>query len=301
MSTLRDLSIFTHAILNESIFSSPSAVREWLQPRSFAGSSYSFVGAPWEIYQPPIEGDQVLTPEHPHTITIFAKGGAAYGYNSQIALIPQYGIALTLLTAGDQSALFFLYDALLSTLIPAVDKAAREEAETNGFVGTFASSASACGATTGLSSGQDVCTNASFALDDDSLIMSSLSRNGSDILEAFATIWSLTVGSVIPPLENSSLRLFPTELPPVHGKLADNRDVVHEDWRMTWSVGLSSDTELPHKGFPRRDCLTWAFSDWLYYGGEPIDRIVFVRDPATGEVLGVEVPFLRSGFLARDA
>ena len=245
--------------------------------------------------EPSIEGADALTPDHPHTIPIFAKGGAAYGYNSQIAVIPQYGVGLVLLTAGDQSALFLLYDALLSALVPAIDEAAREEAVATGFTGNFSSSAAACSAT----GGPEVCIKATFALDADSLILESLSRNGSDILDAVTTIWQLTLGSVLPPLDNSSLRLFPTEIPPVMGKLADGRAVAREDWRLVWGVGLPSDTELPHKGLLSRDCLSSAFVDWLYYGSEPVDRVVFVRDAATGAVLGVEVPFLRSGFLAK--
>jgi len=210
-------------------------------------------------------------------------------------VIPQYGISLVLLTAGDQSALFLLYDALLSVLVPAVDEAAREEAKTTGFDGSFASPASTCAG----ASGGVACTNATFKLDADSLVLTSLSRNGSDILKAFATIWAVTVGSFIPPLDNLPLRVFPTEIPGTPARLADGRSVVLEDWRLWWGVSIEGDTELPVKGHQSSDCLLWAFADWLYYAGEPIDRVVFVRDAATGAVLGVEVPFLRSGFLAR--
>ena len=47
----------------------------------------------------------------------------------------------------------------------------------------------------------------------------------------------------------------------------------------------------------------WQTADWLYYGGEAVDRLVFVKDAATGEVLSVDVPFLRakltSGYYSR--
>jgi actin-related protein 6 len=66
-----------------------------MKPSSFAGSPYTFVGMPWEIYRP-----VDLTPEHPHPVAIFGKSGGAMGYRSQVSLVDEYGIGIVALSAG---------------------------------------------------------------------------------------------------------------------------------------------------------------------------------------------------------
>lgn len=93
VSTVADLSVFLYAILDWAVLSTPTAVREWLQPRSFAGSPYSFVGTPWEIFRPALE---LLFPGYDktldsinggHTVTINAKGGVVYGTKVRYPLL----------------------------------------------------------------------------------------------------------------------------------------------------------------------------------------------------------------------
>ncbi|GAB1319767.1 Beta-lactamase transpeptidase [Madurella fahalii] len=290
VSSLADLSSFLHAILDRTVLDSPTEVREWLQPRSFAGSPHSFLGTPWEIFRPPPE---LLFPEAEgagHTVTILNKDGAAYGYRARISVLDEYGVGIVVLTAGDQTALTSIYDAALAVLVPAVDAAARESAGRE-YVGGFA----------GLSTAETgrVPVNATTEMDGVSLKLVGLSRNGTDLLASLQEIWTVTMGAFLPSLEPQGVwRLYPAEIARP-GTSEDGRELVLEDWRVTWEVELNPDTELPGRGLSGYDCLSWTVVDWLYYGSEPTDRVVFVKDAQTGSVLGLEVPFLRTGSMEK--
>ncbi|KAK0707715.1 beta-lactamase/transpeptidase-like protein [Lasiosphaeris hirsuta] len=291
VSTLSDLSAFLHAILSRSATLGLTAtqINEWLQPRAFTGSRSSFVGAPWEIFRPEPEllfpGYDVASGQGGHTVTVFAKDGAAYGYRARIALLDEYGVGLVLLTAGDADALTSVFDAALSVLVPALEGAAREEGKRE-YVGAFAGKSTR---ETG-----EVEVNASVALDGASLRLIGLARNGTDILESLGELWAATVGEFLPSIETTGVyRLYPTGIFR-ESVLADGRKVLEEDWRLSPDLLLNSDTELPGKGISGNDCLDWTLVDWMYYGSEPVDRFVFVKDVGTGSVLGLDLPFLRT-------
>lgn len=281
VSSLSDLSALAYGILSRSILS-PTETRQWLKPQSFAGSPYSFVGLPWEIYRPPN-----LVPDHPHTVAIYAKSGGAYGYRSQLAVLDEYGIAIILLSAGDMTAVPYIYDAMLATFVPAVDTATRQQAEN--LTGTFSNRL--------LSEDSGLCVDLTITQDADSLVLSSVSRNGSDIISALAQIWNLTVGSQLSAI-SSVFRIFPTE--DTAQASLDGVPVIRESWRLWLSPVYGSGSDLPGKGFGSHDCISWTLNDWIHYGSEPVDRVVFVRDSRTMELLGVELPFLRSGLLSLD-
>lgn len=234
-------------------------------------------------------------PAHPHPITLYAKSGSAYGYCSQLAIVDEYGVALVVLTAGDPNALPYLYDAMLHVVVPAVDQAAREQAAAT-FTGTYVSLPSPS-PTTNTTTTASVNVNATIIQDDASLILSSLHRNNASILAAMHQIWTATIGANAPPLV-PRFRLFPTKL--VSGTTSDHeRRVVREVWHLWLEPVYPPSSDLPGSGLGAAECTAWMNGDWLHYGGEPLDRVVFVRDAETGEVLGLEVPFLRAGLLRR--
>ncbi|KEZ46560.1 Uncharacterized protein SAPIO_CDS0356 [Scedosporium apiospermum] len=284
VSTLSDLSVFAHGILSRSskILPSEAAINAWLKPNSATGSLNSLVGLPWEIFR-----TANLTPKHPHVIDIYAKGGGAYNYRSQLSLIDEYGVGIIILTAGASGALTPIYDAVLTTIVPAIDEVARQQAQQ--YAGEFGA----------ISNG--VVVNATLELDDDSIIIQSLNRDGHDILEGFQVIFSQAFGSIL-GLGVAGPRLFPTGVKtPGEVKLCNGtRAVVREDWRLNWSEFVNfEESELPGVGVTAQDCLSWTLADWMHYGKEPLDRYIFVTDAESGEVLGFEVPFLRSGLLQK--
>lgn len=284
VSSLADLSILTHSILSRNVPGLTAAqVREWLKPNAFTGSPHSFVGMPWEI----LRTDSLLSHDPGQTLTFYAKSGGAYGYRSHIALLDSHGVGLVLTTAGDMYALTYLYDAMLATLVPAVDLAAREEAETS-LVGSNASRSPCEG-----SNSTAPCVKATLELSD-TLELTSLTRDGNDILNAISELWLVTVGAQLAPIA-PIFRFFPTG--DITSQEVDGGRVTKEVWRVFFETDLpDSKTGLPGQGLSAQECNGWMLHDWIHYGSEPVDRMLIVRDEDE-EVIGIEFPFLRSGLL----
>ncbi|KAI9896740.1 hypothetical protein N3K66_008912 [Trichothecium roseum] len=299
VSTLSDLSKFLHAILSRTLpGTSPSETRAWLQPRSFAGSSsspLSAVGAPWEITR---VDDGRLTPAHPHPVTVHAKSGGAVGYRSQVSLVDEYGVGVAALTAGPMSAAPVLHDAVLAAFVPVVDEISRVEAGEQ-YGRTFRGGNGGNGG--GKGKNGNVTMEATFALDEDSMIIQSMHRGGKDMVAAMVDIWAMTMGDFLAPVVRP-IRLFPTalvdhdvDIPASDGKMPTA--VTRETWRLWPTLDWPTGSDLPGLGLEKDGCFTWTVGDWVHYGGEPIDRVLFYRDAETGDVVGFEVPFLRSGIL----
>ncbi|KAK6337188.1 hypothetical protein TWF718_009971 [Orbilia javanica] len=279
-SSLNDLSTLALSILNKSLLP-PSALRKWLKPTSSTSNLQYSVGLPWEIYR-----TTNLTPRHPHTVDIYAKDGGAYGYVSRIGIIDQYGVAFVVLTAGDTEAMYPIAEATVSMLIPAVEEAARDEGIK--YTGFF----------TGMEGDEGVSLN--FTIDSGPGVkLGSMVRNGSDILEAIEKIWEAQPVSLGPL--SRDFRIYPMEVSTSQG--VGKNKIIKEDWRiameLTGGIGSDRKSELPSSGAFSKGCNTWQTYDLLHYGGKPIDRIVFWVNGTTKEILGVEVPFLRSGVLTK--
>jgi hypothetical protein len=196
------------------------------------------------------------------------------------------------LTAGDQGALPIILDAIYSLVIPAIDDVARDEAAVQ-YVGTFANSPSSTGG---------AAANATLVLDGQSVKLVGLGRDGQDMIAALSAIWQITAGAFLPPELGAitrGYRLYPSDIQQ-DTVLEDGRHVIEEDWRFEWGAELTGmETGLPGKGISNGDCRSWAVTDWIYYGQEALDRVVFVRDAETKDVMGLYVPFLRTGLMTR--
>lgn len=266
-STSNDVNRLVKAILSETALSSSAEVRGWLKPLAETSSLYRLVGFPWEITR----ADN-LTPAHPHLIDIYGKDGGIYGYWSRMAVIPEYGVGITLLTAGDYAALDRIFEATLSTLIPAVEEQTRAEARR--YAGTFSTPTTS-----------NVRSNMSFAIDNGpGLNVTQLISNGSDVLEGLAFLW----GAVISSAGQSpvSFRAYPTGLDE-----EASGGITREDWRMVGEAQTVVTSELPSSGAYDNACLMWQSHDTYYYGGVPVDRLVFLKKDE--QVVAVEIPALR--------
>jgi len=317
----------------------------WLQPGAFTGSPSSTVGSPWEIYRP--EPSRLFPSGGGHTVTILSKDGASYGYHgmwtfplfplivvssliisvhslgsheltkplpkARISLLDEYGLGIVILTAGDQSALGAVLNAVASIVIPAVDAGAREQAKTL-YVGRFKSKppppAGAAARSPGNSKG--ITVEATTEIDGESLKLTRLTRDGKDILGGLEELWTATAGQFL-PAELLNLtgvwRLYPAEVLRKRERVFGGGDggktkkvaVVEEDWRLAWGVRIfdngNPNSDLPGGGISAGDCLLWVLADWLYYGQQSADRFIFVKEAKTGRVLGLEAPFLRSGLM----
>lgn len=277
VSSTRDLCKLAHAILSRTSDLSPAQTRQWLKPSSYTGGMTSAVGMPWEIRR---YGN--LTADHPHPVTVYGKGGGAPLYRSQFSLIDEYGLGIVVLMAGDMYALTYIYDAALSALVSAADSVTREHAKVE-----YAREFRSCGAAKG-----NTTVSAKFELDYDSLLLSSIYRGEMNILAGWTKVFNESLGMFGPKISNK-VRLFPTELN--EEVSLGNETVVKEVWRLWPDMLVGPDVNLPGSGLDKDDCLGWTLGDWIHYGGEPLDRVIFYRKES--KVVAFEVPFLRSGIM----
>ncbi|KAJ4139715.1 hypothetical protein NW768_001058 [Fusarium equiseti] len=260
VSSLSDLSKLSHALLSRTLPLTPSQINGWLKPSSFAGNAHTLSGMPWEILRL-----NNLTPKHPHTVTVYSKTGGAQNYRSQLSFIDEYGLAIIVLTAGPMKAAPILADAVISTFVGVADEVARTQARR--YEGVYKN--------------DDV--EAILEQDGDSMVLSALRRNGTDIVSSLKDIWGFTLGDFLPDL-GDKIRVFPSQL----------REDGKEVWHLWPDVDGSFKTDLPGVMIEEMNCVGWTIQDWVHYGGEPLDRVLFHVEDG---VIGFEVPFLRSGIM----
>lgn len=288
-SSVNDICKIMHAALSYTALSEPAASRKWLQPTAFGTTPSFLVGEPWEIHR-----TTNLTPAHPHTIDIHAKDGAALAYAARMAVIDQYGIGLTILSAGGigNEALNPITDAILATVVPAVEDAAREHAQK--YTGKYHVSK---GLLSPYQDEPEVPASIVLEIDDGpGLHVQSLTRNNTDILSAIQTIWNAQL--VSPGVLNTDFRMYPMGIEEcttqeVNGQ---NISVVKEDWRMIIGprpLPLKSDLPTTSEEPFNSDCYAFQSVDTIYYGGQAVDRFVFSRDQSTGRILSIDSPALR--------
>ncbi|PLN77933.1 beta-lactamase family protein [Aspergillus taichungensis] len=292
-STLNDLSALASSILAHTALPSPAAVRKWLKPTSMTSSPTTLVGSPWEILR-----TTHLTPTNPHTVDIYGKSGGALGYTAQFSLIDQYGVGTVILTAGPVGALDILYHSVLGTFLPAIE--AETRAQSTKYTGTWSSS-------------QPPNTTLTLTLDTNpGLHLTTLTHTNNSIKDALTEIYKtqytpLGFGVLAP-----ELRLYPTGIEtPVSPAEASSlghpsRRLLRQDWRLHFDivpVDGAAVSDLPGQegwgadGDGEAYCAGWQMGDWMRYGEQALDRVVFVVDGDGGEVVGVEVPALRGGGL----
>ncbi|KAK2757284.1 hypothetical protein FQN54_004798 [Arachnomyces sp. PD_36] len=288
-SSTNDLIRLTNAVLDKSVLDTDAESRKWLKPRSSTSSPSSLVGQPWEILR-----TTDLTPKYPHTIDIYAKNGGAQAYAAQMSVIDQYGVGAALLTAGPYGALNILNEAALGTLLPAIEEEAREQAQK--YLGNFTNWVS-----TSPPPPSEAVIEFNVAMDDDSgLKLQTLTRNGSSILDVFPVAAGIALQDFGIIYDN--YRLYPSEIETRTPKDNGKGEIIRQDWRIHLDV-IPTDTDLmsdlPAQGVLQDWCSSWMITDWLYYGGESFERVVFEIDSETEQVIGVEIPFLRSGLLTK--
>ncbi|KAF9731995.1 hypothetical protein PMIN06_000220 [Paraphaeosphaeria minitans] len=88
-----DMSKFLRHVLTR--YNGITHALNWMHPVSPSKDLHSFYGMPWEIFQ----SDRVLTSSQ-RAVRFITKGGGLPSYTSQIILIPQYDLGVTLLLAG---------------------------------------------------------------------------------------------------------------------------------------------------------------------------------------------------------
>jgi hypothetical protein len=289
-----------HSVLDRTILDTPAEVHKWLKPASMTSSPTTLVGKPWEILR-----NANLVPKHPHNIDIYGKSGGSQGYAAQISLIDQYGVGFALLTAGPAGSLDILHRALVGTIMPAVEEEARDQSEK--YTGNW---------TTPMTTAAPI--SLSLAMDNGTgLRLTSLTRNNASMLAGLRAISKAQFLSFSAAILDSDLRVYPTGIEsPVPSAEAQamlssespeancdsNANLIRQDWHINMDivpVDTAKMSDLPGQESLANYCMSWQATDWVYYGGKPVEKIVFVVEEESNAVVGVEVPGLRSGLLVR--
>jgi hypothetical protein len=133
-SSSSDLAKFGRDILLSKQLS-PLETRRWMKPSSHTSGLSSSVGSPWEILR---TKSQI---SHGHTIDLYTKSGSIGQYNSLLVISQDYGVSLSIMTAGPSSAAVIevASEMVLQTLIPTLENRTLYDA-CKSLCGTYESS-----------------------------------------------------------------------------------------------------------------------------------------------------------------
>ncbi|KAI1462680.1 beta-lactamase/transpeptidase-like protein [Annulohypoxylon moriforme] len=271
-SSTQDLLTLGEAILTYK-FATPKETHRWLGPTSFTSSLGMFVGAPWEI----IRADNVTSDQR--LVEFYTKGGDGGTYHSMFAVIPDYGLVVSILTSGPESSSNLvqqLFSQVIKTSLPAVEAAGKDEARA-AFAGTYVNEG----------------TNSTLTLtvDDEGpgLNITNWIVRGTDVPSSWLNYTS-GISSGFPNVHVSA-RLYPTGLS-TGSKTA---------WRV--AVDLGTPEEIAQADaqlfWPQASCVSWVTMDRLVYEYRALDEMIFnpvAGDPgaaATVELVGFQTTLQR--------
>ncbi|KAI1411055.1 beta-lactamase/transpeptidase-like protein [Hypoxylon sp. FL1857] len=263
-----DLSRLGRAILRSTLLP-PAMTRRWLKPVTFSSDPKSGVGMPWGVRQLP------LSRNSPYQFaTTFNKAGSLGKYSTVLAVIPDFNIGFSILSAGEvPSALpMDIADALSNTYLPTMVNTARIQAN-QVYGGTYKNSDSAINSS--LSVVVDTQTPG--------LSLSSWISNGTNLMW-YSVALSQNVSSDYWDKIKPSVRLYPTGL----------WDATSDGGKRVAFKAVFEDLSLPNASDPfTTDCATWVSVAGIMYGSRPLDQFIFNMN-AAGNVTSVENGALRN-------
>lgn len=130
-STSSDLSRFARTLLNaENLpkhkrIMEPEVVNRWLQPTSFVPSTGNAQGMPWEIRR--LKSEKLTRDGRP--IDLYTKNGGLPGYTSVLVFIPEYQVALSILTAGSTDAFRVVEEIVVPNVVKSLEKIFRSHSK----------------------------------------------------------------------------------------------------------------------------------------------------------------------------
>lgn len=132
-STSSDLSKWLRYVL--STYNGQTPALNWFSPASFSGSTRTFYGVPWEIYRVKVR-DVVGSKGSTRPLSIVTKGGGLPGYSSNVIMIPDYAVGITILVVGDGSALSKIRDTVVRAMVTYSENLALKDLQRK-YVGTY--------------------------------------------------------------------------------------------------------------------------------------------------------------------
>ncbi|KAK8017738.1 beta-lactamase/transpeptidase-like protein [Apiospora rasikravindrae] len=264
-SSVNDLSTLGRAILSSQLI--PSAqTRRWLKPAILTSDLREGVSYPWGVKRIPLSstGSSRIT-------DAYNKAGSINAYSSLIILLPDYDVGITALLAGGWpgNANWDIADAIGETLVPALEEAARMEADAM-YAGTYSANSSAS-------------LNSTIVLSTESgrpgLGIDRWVSNGTDMVPV-AIRYTLNYNVTGP-----ALRLYPT------GLEKRNDDGSR---KVAFKAMIQDRGATDHAAdMFSTNCGTWVGQTTAVYASMPLDQFVFHLD-AEGGVKSIESLALRA-------
>lgn len=249
-SSTNDLTKLGRAILQSTLLR-PSQTRRWLKPQAHTASLELNIGAPWEIVR---LSDR--TPDG-RAVDLYLKGGGLGQYQTLLALIPDYDVVMTFMSAGPPPR-WLLVDIVVDVVLPAIDEVSREQAARD-FSGRYISSS----------------PNASLSVAIDrgpGLKIQEWTSRGRDILQDLASRFG-----------NISARLYPAGVTSFNG--TGKPGAPHEvGFRAIFEP--ESEAATGDRRSLGSNCASWGSIDAFTHDLIAIDDIVFQVDP-TGRAVSV--------------
>lgn len=192
-----DLLSFADAI-QKNEFLSAAKTQAWLKPETHTSSAGFSFGAAWEILR-----SNNLTSDG-RLIDVYTKTGDLGLYHSQMGIIPDYDLSISVLTGGpevsiDAMARSKFFSMVVQNLLPAIEAAGQDEASR--FKGTY----------------RDADNNATLELGSDDgygLLIKDFTVRGFDVRANFPAYVLTNAESGLPP---------PESLPSVEGRLVPTK------------------------------------------------------------------------------
>jgi hypothetical protein len=234
----------------------------WLLPVSWSTGMHTFYGMPWEILR---SGSVLKHSKRP--VTIVTKSGGLPGYYSQILLLPEYDLGVTILVAGNITVLNRLKEIVLVGLIQAAEAAMWDHVDkiyTGNLTATNAS------------------LNSSLSLEgspQNGLTISKFISNGTDVLQ---TVLPQSLGAEMDTHKTSRhAQLTPTLL------FKNESSQQGEIWRIV--IVQERKEEQNGRGLFEDFCLTDI--DTVSYASLPLNEVVFWHEESLVELPAFGVTF----------
>lgn len=209
------------------------------------------VGAPWEIVRTRVDSDKG------RPLDLYTKSGTTGMYSSLLVLVPDYDVVISILSAGADAPLLVNLgaDAAAQTMLPVLDRLAREQTRQN-LGGTYKPARAQSN------------TSITVSLDDKTpgLLVTEWISNGTDLIATLGML-AQSQGETL-----GSLSLYPTNL-------ASRKGVEGNGTRHAFRAII--ETEPTKSDAPRLSdpyAIAWLLADAFQYGGIGVDDFVFTLD-----------------------
>ncbi|KAK6953659.1 hypothetical protein Daesc_005964 [Daldinia eschscholtzii] len=262
-SSVGDLSRLGRAIFRHTLLP-PAQTRRWLKPTALTSDIHEGISSPWGIRRIPLsDGSRV--------VDAYSKAGSINVYMSLLVLLPDYDVGITALLAGGWpgNSNWDIADAIGTVLLPALEEAAREQAEVS-YAGTYT-------ANDGLNSSLVLSTDPSRP----GLGIEQWISNGTDMIP-IAVRYTLNYNVTAP-----AIRLYPAGLETQPQGQQGTRKIAFK------AVVENLDLEDHSGDMFSTNCGTWVSQTTAVYADMPLDQFVFTV-PRDGKAVSVVPLALRT-------